>query len=195
MKKEKKQPRGVTNPFNDKGFEEALKSAIPPPPPPNPQPPKLEKKDLFGNDVMQDLENLMKSLNIEDKLKNIKGDKNIGKTLLDIIDLDNEHNILEEFADSNFIHYKLTILKKKADPSALILNGFDNALIGTTYDGRLVYDKDIMYKIIVRTMDCDGDDATINADEYLDTICSQDYGRLSPIFISLNMELVFNTLK
>ena len=182
----KKETKSTKNQFNDIGYDEIPKY---------PPPPKTEKKDLFGNDVMQDLENLMKSLNIEDKLKNMKGDKNIGKTLLDILDLENEPNILEEFADSNFIHYKLSMLKKKADPSALIINGFDNALIGTTYDGRLVYDKDIMYKIILGTMDCNSKDVRIDADEYLDAICSEDYGRLSPIFISLNMELVFNTLK
>ncbi len=184
MKKEKK---GQSYTFNDTGFEEVPKNEA--------TPPKLGKYDLFGN-VLEDLDNLMKSLNIQDKGVGENVDKTTSKTLLEILNFDaNDPKIIEEIVDSNFRHYKIDLLKKKADPCAMSLNGFDNALIGVTYDGRLVYDKDIMYKIILGTMDCDSKDVRIDADEYLATIMSDDYGRLSPIFMSLNIDLVLSTLK
>jgi hypothetical protein len=191
MKKERKNKQNVSNTFNDNGFEEALRNhneavRIAPNPP-----------QSIKNDISKDLENLMNSLKLGDKGAKKDMGKSISKTLLEILDFDeNEPNVLEEIVDSNFKQYKIDQLKKKADPCAMCLNGFDNALVGVTYDGRLVYDKDIMYKIVLGSMDCSGNmDVRLEADELLSLIMSDDYGRLSPVFISLNMDLVLNTLK
>lgn len=114
------------------------------------------------------------------------------KTLFDTIDTEGEPNILEYMVDSNFKDYKIALLKKDADPDAIVLEGFDDALIGVSIDGRLVYDKGVMSRILV-----DRDKfSPIEADEYLDfNVLNTKFGELNPIFVTLYMDLVFQTLK
>lgn len=114
------------------------------------------------------------------------------KTLSEILDLDDEPNILEHMVDNNFKDYKIKILKKDADPEAIVLEGFDDALIGLSNDGRLIYDLGVMRKILQdRDKMC-----PIEADEYLDfNVLSTKFGELNPIYITLYMDLVFQTLK
>ena len=114
------------------------------------------------------------------------------KTLDEILDLDGEPNILEHMVDNNFKDYKIKMLKKNADHEAIVLEGFDDALIGLTYDGRLVYDIGVMRKILSdRDKMC-----PIEADEYLDyNVFNTKFGELNPIFVNINMDLLLQTLK
>jgi tRNA A-37 threonylcarbamoyl transferase component Bud32 len=114
------------------------------------------------------------------------------KTLFDIIDTEGEPNILENMVDTNFKGYKIVLLKKDADPDAIVLEGFDDALIGVSHDGRLIYDLGVMRKILQdRDKMC-----PIEADEFLDfNVLSTKFGELNPIYVTLYMDLVFQTLK
>jgi len=114
------------------------------------------------------------------------------KTLEEILDLEGEPNILEEMADSNFKDYKIKMLKHNADHDAILLDGFDDALIGTTHDGRLVYDIGLMKKILVQRDKFE----EIEADEYLDfNVINAFFGVLNPIYVNLNIDLVLQSLK
>lgn len=114
------------------------------------------------------------------------------KTLSEILDLDGEPNILEHMVDSNFKDYKIKMLKKDADPEAIVLDGFDDALIGVSHDGRLIYDLGVMRKILEdRDKMC-----PLEADEFLDyNVLNTNFGELIPIYVTLYMDLVFQTLK
>lgn len=114
------------------------------------------------------------------------------KTLLETLDLDGEPNILEKIVDNNFKDCKIILLKKDADPEAIVLDGFDDALIGVSHDGRLIYDIGVMRKILQdRDKMC-----PIEADEFLDfNVINVKFGELNPIFVTLYMDLVFQTLK
>jgi len=114
------------------------------------------------------------------------------KTLSEIIDLTNEPNILEDMVDNNFKDYKIKKIKEQADPDAIVLDGLDSAIIGLSYDRRLVYDIDVMRKIFVER---DGMDVS-EVDEFLSyNVFGGHFGELNPIYVSLNMELVLLTLK
>jgi len=114
------------------------------------------------------------------------------KTLVEILDLDGEPNILEEMVDTNFKDYKIKMLKKNADPESICLDGFDDALVGTTSDGRLVYDIGLMSKILVETNYVD----KIDADEYLhNDLLKELFDGLNPIYVNLNIDLVLQSLK
>ena len=114
------------------------------------------------------------------------------KTLEEILDLTDESNILEEMVDNNFKDYKIKMLKKNADPEAICLDGFDDALIGTTSDGRLVYDIGLMKKVLVERDKFE----EIEADEYLDfNVLTAFFGSLNPIYVNLNIDLVLQSLK
>lgn len=116
----------------------------------------------------------------------------ITKTLSEIIDLTNEPNILEDMVDNNFKDYKIKKIKEQADPDAIVLDGLDSAIIGLSYDRRLVYDIDLMRKIFVER---DGMDIS-EVDEFLSfNVFGGHFGELNPIYVSLNMELVLLTLK
>jgi hypothetical protein len=114
------------------------------------------------------------------------------KTLSEILDLEGEPNILEEMVDNNFKDYKISMLKEGADSFAIVIEGFDDALIGMSHDGRLVYDIGVMRKILVERDKMKSDEA----DEFLDyNVFGVNFGELDPIFVTLNMDLVFQTLK
>jgi hypothetical protein len=114
------------------------------------------------------------------------------KTLEEILDLTDEPNILEEMVDTNFKDYKIKMLKKNADPEAIVLSDFDDALVGTTSDGRLVYDIGLMSKILVERDKFE----QIEADEYLDfNVINAFFGTLNPIYVNLNIDLVLQSLK
>jgi hypothetical protein len=116
----------------------------------------------------------------------------ITKTLSEIIDLTNEPNILEDMVDNNFKDYKIKKIKEQADPDAIVLDGLDSAIIGLSYDRRLVYDIDVMRKIFVER---DGMEVS-EVDEFLSyNVFGGHFGELNPIYVSLNMELVLLTLK
>jgi hypothetical protein len=120
-------------------------------------------------------------------MKNVKT-----KTLVEILDLNGEPNILEEMVDTNFKDYKIKMLKKNADPEAIVLSDFDDALVGTTSDGRLVYDIGLMSKILVETNYVD----KIDADEYLhNDLFKELFDGLNPIYVNLNIDLVLQSLK
>jgi hypothetical protein len=114
------------------------------------------------------------------------------KTLSEILDLEGELNILEQMVDTDFNDYKIKMLKKDADPDAIVLRRFDDALIGLSNDGCLVYDIGVMRKIL-----CQRDKMSIvQADEFLnDKVIGIKFGELNPIFVTLYMDLVFQTLK
>jgi hypothetical protein len=113
-------------------------------------------------------------------------------TLLETLDLDGEPNILENMVDNNFKEYKIKLLKKDADPDAIVLDGFDDALIGISHDGRLIYDIGVMCKVLEdRDKMC-----LFDAVVFLDyNVLNTHFGELNPIFIKLHMDLVFQTLK
>jgi hypothetical protein len=114
------------------------------------------------------------------------------KTLLDIIVTDGIPNSLEQMVDNDFKHYKIHLLKKEADPDAIVLDGFDDALIGLTHDCRLVYDIDLMRKILIERDKMD----SIEADEYLDyNVTNVKFGELNPCFVAIKMDLLLQTLK
>jgi hypothetical protein len=114
------------------------------------------------------------------------------KTLEEIIDLTDVPNILEEMADNNFKEYKVKMLKNNADPEAIVLDGFDDALIGTTSEGRLVYDIGLMKKVLIQRDKFE----EIEADEYLDfNVINAFFGTLNPIYVNLNIDLVLQSLK
>ena len=114
------------------------------------------------------------------------------KTLEEIIDVTNEPNILEEMVDNNFKDYKIKMLKKNADPEAICLDGFDDALIGTSSEGRLVYDIGLMKNILVERDKFE----QIEADEYLDfNVINAFFGSLNPIYVNLKIDLVLQSLK
>lgn len=114
------------------------------------------------------------------------------KTLEEILDLTDVPNILEEMADNNFKDYKIKMLKHNADSDAIILEDFDDALIGITSEGRLVYDIGLMKKILVERDKFE----QIEADEYLDNnVLNAFFGVLNPIYVNLNLDLVLQSLK
>lgn len=114
------------------------------------------------------------------------------KTLLDIIKTDGEPNYLEKMVDNDFKEFKIKLLLKDADVDAIVLEGFDNALIGMSHDGRLVYDINVMRKILIER---DGME-TIEADEYLDhNVINASFGELNPLFVTIYMDLLLQTLK
>jgi len=114
------------------------------------------------------------------------------KTLVEILDLDGEPNILEEMVDTNFKDYKIKMLKKNADPEAIVLSDFDDALVGTTSDGRLVYDIGLMRKVLIKRDKME----IFDADEYLDNNIFQAlFDGLNPIYVNLNIDLVLQSLK
>jgi hypothetical protein len=118
------------------------------------------------------------------------------KPLLEIIGTDDEPNILEKMVDENFKSYKIRLLKKKADPDAIAIDGFDDALIGVSVDGRLVYDKDIMVKMVQEERPhYDPNEVELWLNQYVFVSHKDKKERNKPLFISLNMELVLLTLK
>ena len=116
----------------------------------------------------------------------------VTKTLSEILDLDGEPNIIQDMVDSNFKEYKIKMLLKDADFDAIVLDGFDDALIGVSNSGRLVYDIGVMRKVLVERDKMEIDEAI----EYLDfNVINAKFGELNPIYITLYMDLVFQTLK
>jgi hypothetical protein len=114
------------------------------------------------------------------------------KTLLETLEFDGEKNVLENMVDNNFKEYKIVMLKKDADPDAIVLDGYDDALIGVSHDGRLIYDIGVMLKILE-----DRDKMKpIEAIEFLDyNVLNAKFGDLNPIYVRIQMDLVFQTLK
>lgn len=114
------------------------------------------------------------------------------KTLLDIIDTKGEPNYMEQMVDNDFKDFKIRKLLGDADVDAIVLDGFNDALIGMSHDGRLVYDINVMRKILIERDKME----SIEADEYLDfNVINAKFGELNPIFITLHMDLVLQTLK
>lgn len=120
-------------------------------------------------------------------MKNVKT-----KTLEETLDFNKELNNTLEVSDSNFKNYKIKMLLENADPEAICLDGFNDALIGTTSDGRLVYDIGLMRKILVQRNKIE----QVDADEYLDyRFFNAFFGTLNPIYVNLNIDLVLQSLK
>jgi hypothetical protein len=114
------------------------------------------------------------------------------KTLEEILDLTDVPNILDEMVDNNFKDYKIKMLKYDVDSEAIILDGFDDALVGTTSDGRLVYDIGLMRKVLIKRDKME----IFDADEYLDNNIFQAlFDGLNPIYVNLNIDLVLQSLK
>ena len=73
-----------------------------------------------------------------------------------------------------------------------MLDGFDDALIGTSSDGRLVYDIGIMRKVLIERDKME----VFDANEYLDyNVLNAFFGVLNPIYVNLNIDLVLQSLK
>jgi hypothetical protein len=114
------------------------------------------------------------------------------KTVEETFDFNKELNNSFEVSDSNFKNYKIKMLLENADPDAIVLDDFNDALIGTTSDGRLVYDIGLMSKILVETNYVD----KIDADEYLhNDLLKELFDGLNPIYVNLNIDLVLQSLK
>jgi hypothetical protein len=114
------------------------------------------------------------------------------KTVEETFDFNKELNNSFEVSDSNFKNYKIKMLLENADPDAIVLDGFNDALIGTTSDGRLVYDIGIMRKVLIKRDKME----IFDADEYLDNNIFQAlFDGLNPIYVNLNIDLVLQSLK
>jgi hypothetical protein len=107
------------------------------------------------------------------------------KTLSDILDLSEEENVIPKILDRIDV---LNRLKEKADPDAIVWDGFDNAIIGINNEGRIVYDLDLMRTIL---MVRDGM-SVIDADEYLsyNVFSIGTSNNLHPIHISIDFYLL-----
>jgi hypothetical protein len=114
------------------------------------------------------------------------------KTVEETFDFNKELKNTLEVSDSYFKNCKIKILLESADPDAIVLDGFNDALIGTTSDGRLVYDIGLMRKILIQRNKIE----QIDADEYLDyRFFNAFFGTLNPIYVNLNIDLVLQSLK
>jgi hypothetical protein len=120
----------------------------------------------------------------EHNQENIRSeDKTLMETLLKNEFFQNRETI-ENIIEFNF---RVNDLIKKCDPDAKILLGMNEAIVGKTTDGRLVYDSD---KILYLLNNKYGFPLT-SLDEFLNTeIYNITEGKLSPIFISLDFELI-----
>ena len=84
-------------------------------------------------------------------------------------------------------NFRVNELIKKCDPDAKIILGMNEAIVGKSTDGRLVYDTDKILYLMNRKY---GFPLT-SLDEFLNTeIYSSTEGKLSPLFISLDIELI-----
>ena len=100
------------------------------------------------------------------------------KTVEEKLYTNKELNNSLEVSDSDFKNYKIAKLLNDADPEAIVLDGFNDALIGTTSEGRLVYDIGLIKKILIETNKFD----EIKADEYLElNVINAFFGSLTPI--------------
>jgi hypothetical protein len=111
------------------------------------------------------------------------------KTLSDILDLSEEKNIIPKILDRIDL---INRIKDKADPDAIVWDGFDNAIVGISHDGRIVYDLDYMRTILVNR---DGM-SLLDADEYLsyNVLNVMTSNSLFPIHIIIDFDLLNNTL-
>jgi hypothetical protein len=114
------------------------------------------------------------------------------KSVEETFDFNKELKNTLKVLDSDFKNYKIKMLLESADPDAIVLDGFNDALIGTTSEGRLVYDIGLMKKILVQRDKFED----IEADEYLDyRFLNAFFGTLNPIYVNLNIDLVLQSLK
>ena len=112
--------------------------------------------------------------------------ENKEKTLLEIIDIKGEPNILDEMVSNDFRDFKIHNLSKRFDPDAEVLNEFKNALIGVSHDGRAVYDVDKIRITILEDMGYD----SIRADELIEEFATKSTSKLRPILISIDFNLL-----
>ena len=74
---------------------------------------------------------------------------------------------------------------EKADPEALTCDGFDEAIIGTDTNGRIVYDINEMVQVLMRNDKMEEDVAM----EYLEFNTLYAYvGEMTPVFIYLETQ-------
>jgi hypothetical protein len=101
-------------------------------------------------------------------VKKIKSNKNLSK--------------MSNYLDDNRKHI-ISYILDTADPDALKADGFDNAIIGITNDGRIVYDIATMRKILMNG----GDMTEEEADEYMEfNIFGAYVGELMPVYVNLD---------
>jgi hypothetical protein len=111
------------------------------------------------------------------------------KTLSDILDLSDEENVIPKILDRIDL---INRLKDKADPDAIVWDGFDNAIVGVSHDGRIAYDLDLIRTILVNR---DGM-SLLDADEYMSykILNVGTTNSLFPIHISIDFDLLKITL-
>lgn len=114
--------------------------------------------------------------------------KKRSKTLLEILDLSNETDTLSKIIQRREV---IDRIKSKADPDAIVLEDFDDCIIGVDKDGRIVYDIDLMRTHLVRIDLMD----SVDADEYLyyDLLRIRESYHLAPVFVCLEHELIKKT--
>ena len=114
------------------------------------------------------------------------------KTVEEKLYTNKELNNSLEVSDSDFKNYKIATLLNDADPEAIVLDGFNDAIIGTTSNGRLVYDIGLIRKVLIERIKFE----EIKVDEYLEfNITNAFFGSLTPIYVNLNIDLVLQSLK
>jgi hypothetical protein len=114
------------------------------------------------------------------------------KTLGDILRLDGEPNILGEMADNNYKDYNIKMLLKSADCDAVVLDGYNDAIIGIDVNGCIVYDYNLMVSILMLRDNME----TIDAVQFLnEKIVSVQCGELKPTFVMLNLDIVIESFK
>lgn len=114
------------------------------------------------------------------------------KTVEEKLYTNKELNNSLEVTDSDFKNYKIAKLLNDADPEAIVLDGFNDAIIGTTSDGRLVYDIGLMRK---KLEDIDKM-CYFEGDKYLKlNVLDAFFGSLTPIYVNLNIDLILQSLK
>lgn len=114
------------------------------------------------------------------------------KTVEEKLYTNKELNNSLEVSDSDFKNYKIAKLLNDADPEAIVLDGFNDAIVGTTSNGRLVYDIGLIRKILMQKDKM----KSIDADEYLDFyVLNAFFGSLTPIYVNLNIDLILQSLK
>ena len=111
----------------------------------------------------------------------------VDKTLLDLLLTNSDSDMNPSLIDRIEISNHVEDLLRQCDPDAIIINGMNEAIIGKTHDGRLVYDKDKMLFLLSKRSEL-----TISMiDEYLyNEFFNKDMGKLSPIFISIHFDLL-----
>ena len=101
------------------------------------------------------------------------------KSLLEVFEGENDKDIISKLLMAE------ELIKNAAD-DALVCDGFDLAVIGTSYNGRIVYDCNRMEKIL---MERDGMSHT-EAIEYLEfNVYNAHVSDMQPIYIHLDMDL------